>query len=120
MSNERNGAKWKVKEIKIDNWNIDDREKALISNLERIRKSLGFKCSFNERDKKIIYNIGKKESIEIFPLSNRVITVINHPKQGYTRLIRENLEDYEILSILFNPRSHIKSKGLRNKKKIYV
>lgn len=110
--------KWKVKSLKLENWLIEDNKKLLIANLERIRNSLGYKCSFNERDKKIIYNIGRKESIEIFPLINRVITVINHPKQGYTRLIREELEDYEVLSILFNPRTHIQTKGYRNKKKL--
>lgn len=109
---------WKVVSIKTDNWNISDDKRLLLENIERIRKSLGYTCYINISDRKIIYKISNREYLEIFLLKNKIISIIIHPKLGRTALKREGLTDEEMLSILFNPRTHINRANTKRKLKV--
>ena len=95
----------KIKQIHVEKLNIPEGKKELIANLERIRKSLDYNVMLNEGDKSLVYRKGK-DTIVFYPLINKAVTIVNHPKHGRTELNRDGLTDTGMLSILFNPRSH--------------
>ena len=60
---------------------------------------------------KIITAYNKKVKLIIYPRNKwsfNVISILNHPKKGKTKLLRENLNLNEVFWVLYYPRIHSK------------
>lgn len=119
--NTQSGVTYKIKRLHTENLLTTDVIKHKIGYIQNIALSLDWKIS-------AFYNRSGKLSLErndvkmVIDLNkNNVVTTMYHYKfPKPTKLKRENLEMFEIASILYNPRVHTnKGSYIQHKRKAF-